>query len=1626
MMAYVNCISPQLAGKCWNRVYYEDEDELLPIYIHKPNNLQSQNGGSLRRRLLVSKIHERQDRLWYSRHWDGPSLFTSIQPLQTQHRSTFKPMQEDCTAVSSLDEESKWTVHYTAPWHQQENVFLPGSRPPCVEELHCQAKVNLKTVLRECDKLQKDGFCDSQYYSQGPTFSSPLLTDSDGKLDQVEIEKKKKRSRILDCLPEYCLSFCYQLKPCRKKSSETSAEEEKLVYSFRPQTPLLNTISDINNHNSWSKCLPLPTPEEKMRQEAQSVTTDIVPINITGENFDRQASFRRTIINTDTIIRRSKRVKRRKTITGVPDNIKRELANNEQTENRSQSIYTTDQYSTLGSIKHLVTCESGCQTDDIKNAPPSMRRIRSQKGHGITTQMANMSLSSSGSIPNMSDCNDAVSTHQLNASLQGFHSLPRQGARICLQKLEANCSSSPYLAVSGSTSSLPYQVTRQNVSPDSQHMSDFRKNTYVSSRSDEFHAFQNKSHNAASGYMDSIHSSSTSSLNAGIVLQDSRNHSSVHSSQSFDPEEAPLYPIPTCPSEQPFSSSETSCSASSSCCQSPAFLHMATETQCQCSMLDGRNCSSSSVCEDSDIPEGSIPSCSTLTTDHWKYKPASVDQCTSSCSSNSSNVCNSLEHSPRKTDSWFSVYNEGFYSSIHLVPEYKSYSHGCINKAEDAGQNLYECKEHHSHEDRVSLHSNHSVTRSISLRKTKKPPLPPRRTDSLQRKPQQKTNHNEKVLNEQLISSLNESLKSHSASFSGQMSFSGLEDPWGLGLRSQSSVSVASSGMSAPAAVCPTTPTHSDSSSQHSEYTESWDFYMDFPRSCSDHGQSFQITRPVLTKENSEGLDHNLIPSTACNKTGKKSKVSASPDKVQLLTSPSSGYSSQSITPTAGTPVTSLMRVKSPSGRPKPKVPERKSSLRSSVSPYSTSLSSNSSESVRSLPTPPPLPQILPGLVIPQSSSAITMPSLIKTSVSPIMPLSSPLSMSSLPEPSTIPEKCQTFISSSSNSPSPTSEASSLMLIENKMSHPQLPPPPPPPISSNIHTQSFTPPLPGTGFQTVTILKATNSPIVLDTTKKVNELPTNSRQSDRPAGNDRPVISAQALQRVQLRPIKLMKLENIFTDIITTVCGSENQDHNKMPRTSTDKPVETEVDQNCIVPDSVCPLQNGKDTKDLSSKETTPTKLVHNTTVLPKPVSSTNSSENTLESPRGSGPLSTSPASSSVLQSTTSCASIGTLHDQRSSISPEKKSNHSLIMPSILHQSASNGLVQLEVTDSTMSLVPETLHSTSLADAVNQYENQLHLEFDVKSDSQHSTSVSPQRHSLSSEISTDSLIDPQLTSLTLDDQDNGLCDSDIGLSDKGIADDSLSSSSGSVNFKEEDNYENDAVFDSGTDSSSPTFSSTGEDIDEMSPTCPRTTDDLFAAIHRSKRKVLGRCDSEEERSRGFISPPVTPTSFSPSIARMQNSYSQRRLRRSNTSNDSFKALLLKKGSRSEPGFRMSATEMLKCTDPRLQRSNAEAPSPFSTQCTSPGRSRKASEEWARTEGALPRFSPSLSHSKYGRSSTPPCAASSRYNSRSRIPSGPMTVICEKEGEVTESVDCCNIPFPVSLSSSGTVCAQGST
>ncbi|XP_051486672.1 NHS-like protein 2 isoform X1 [Apus apus] len=96
----------------------------------------------------------------------------------------------------------------------------------------------------------------------------------------------------------------------------------------------------------------------------------------------------------------------------------------------------------------------------------------------------------------------------------------------------------------------------------------------------------------------------------------------------------------------------------------------------------------------------------------------------------------------------------------------------------------------------------------------------------------------------------------------------------------------------------------------------------------------------------------------------------------------------------------------------------------------------------------------------------------------------------------------------------------------------------------------------------------------------------------------------------------------------------------------------------------------------------------------------------------------------------------------------------------------------------------------------------------------------------------------------------------------------------------------------------------------------RTTEDLFTVIHRSKRKVLGRKEpSDTFGSRPNSHSPVktsgSPTSESPAAVGSTGKSSSR--------NEDFKALLQKKSSKTSPGTRPSAAELLKTTNPLARR-----------------------------------------------------------------------------------------------------------
>lgn len=1046
-------------------------------------------------------------------------------------------------------------------------------------------------------------------------------------------------------------------------------------------------------------------------------------------------------------------------------------ANKEQAESRIHSSMA-DPYSTLSrvgsvnsTLKRSDTRDSCCQTEQVKIVPPSVRKIRAQRGHGIAAQMA--SVSSSSSISTISDCN-GISYTQLNDGDQSFHSLPRQGSHSS-QHSETKYNSSPYRANSGSTSPLSYHFNMQQGSSSSLHMlSNSRSSILNSPKLTENLNYEGSGKN---------NSPSMFSLSGALQNSIPYGHKRTEENQMQSPHS----------SVQLLNSVDASLSGVSSCYESTVSLctGIHTETESQCSTLDGRNCSSPKcVRRDSNFSESSNQSCSTLTTDQWTYEVSPKDNVTSSCSSPVSHIYNTEEHSPSKTDtsSLFSVDNEGYYTSMRLDSGLKSHSHGCINKAGEPKHSLYECKDHHSHSDTASLHSNRSLTRSISLRKARKPPLPPERTDSLRRKPQRKSRHSGSVLNEQLISSLQQSLelnlKTQTTSCSEQSSCGRFEDPWVLRPRSQSTVSAASSGVSAPAAVCPVTPTHSDSSSQRSDCAESWDFYMDYPCPRSDQSLSSQITRCASAEEN-QGVIGNAsynteFPSSPFSSS--QSKLISSPDKVHRLTSPSSGYSSQSNTPTAGTPVTSLIRAKSPGGRPKPKVPERKSSLRSSISSSSTSLSSNTSDSIRNIPPPPPLPDMTTALCGSPSPASYS-PTAAK--IDPILSFSSLHDISSalgdghnlLSDISATPEECdfppphlKVFESLSGNEdtnipPPPPVLPSKTSLCLSSL----FPPPPPPP-----------PLLLKTSLQSAAILK-TESCLTPTTAVKCEKELNNAGEQEK---TQRPIITAQALQMVQLRPVKLKQIETIFTSVSFDHSDHQAQNHSN---TNSGKSMESENAGQTVTVNCVTQSETSMETSEHGysvNKFIEDLPEVSTSTLPPDPdehvkkIEQNNSvhlfskSTNSLASPQSS-PL-----------------------KQKPPISP-KKPNLSLIIPPIMNLQFSNGLKLQQVYEAQETLESEQVNDASSTNTVHLQAIPLDLEIEEESDSDLLTPVVKSRLSFCSELSSSSFQDLQLSDFILNEHDLGLSDKDFALcDDKSTSDDGSSSSSGSISFQEDEHEEN--------------------------------------------------------------------------------------------------------------------------------------------------------------------------------------------------------------------------------------------
>ncbi|XP_066850337.1 NHS-like protein 1 isoform X3 [Anser cygnoides] len=1516
--------------------------------------------------------------------------------------------------VSNLDEESRWTVHYTAPWHQQENVFLPSSRPPCVEDLHRQAKLNLKSVLRECDKLRRDGYRSSQYYSQGPTFSS-------------------SSSAI-------CGNYQDDYEEIEQKCSVSSPEEEKLITVKRPKTPVSNELSDINTQTNWTKSLPLPTPEEKMRQQAQAVQTDVVPINVTAVG------------------------------TG-------------QSDFRGHSMYVPDHCSTLGrldsyrsAMQRSETKDTSCQTEEVKVVPPSMRRIRAQKGQGIAAQMSQFS-SSSGNMSVMSDSAAVIFASRQNSDM-GFHSLPRAGARVSLQSLEQTQSISRQTEDIAGT--LPHQISKLQVDDGVVHLRNNPTTGTVSRpKSQEVRSYDSEKSTSPACVV-SPHATYSTSVIPNATLSSSSEVIVIHTAQSAGSLDnkmggSAVYPKPrdnpvasnAISGKEDHHSSSGNWSESSSTRHSQTSDTIPSNTVMMLSLGDSavslstpgnaeagsqsanygcrNNLSLPNQSQDSDgrsesSYSGERTQAAVNSTEHWLYKSAENSEtssrkvaCTTpGCATPGSNLSSSsLERTSAREDSTslYSVEQDGYYSSMPVDSGLKSdmpcNSSNGFGNPRDSVINVFEGKEK-KHQDDPSGQGDKSLVRNISLKKAKKPPLPPSRTDSLRRVPKKKAQSNGQVLDETLIATLQHSLqlnlKCKNSSSPSQSPCSDYEDPWVLRSRSQSSVSASSSMMSTTApnlySICTVTPSQSETSSIKSEYADQWGYYSDYAAVADDHAKS-PVTHSASTSSalSDYSISHFSDGSRASVPQvpgGLAKPKSTSPEKSHRVTSPSSGYSSQSNTPTALTPVPVLLKsASSGNGKSKlkPKVPERKSSLLSSVSisSSSTSLSSNTSTegsmSVKKMdPTPSsPLDSGAPPPTPPLSTPPPHCPELSPPYPPPpppaeVMDLALSPASPTFPPPPPEADANSSFAHSVQWLPQETSVTSFSSPVPPPTTFPLAVPPPAPPLDPKL-TKGATI-YPQYSFKKRNQEDPCYSPV---------KQPFNKQDASRPV---MPLVTTKALQMVQLRSVK-------------KATEGEPSPESASETTSQEKGTVSSSSQSSLKPSLSLRLSNSLGEEEMKTHGTSfknsAQTLAQSSPLTPSDnipaLDSDQKSASTVGLSRSIEAVSVGTATEDMPESPVQSKDFHSAMSPQGSPAPPDKTQ--VILPNKKPPPISKKpklfLVvpppQLDLTVEKIAEVSDTVRgapSPTKRDAVLAHceEARNCLTDGLSSSEMDSGSLVPEGGAagvtFSETVGASAFVAQPAAS---PDQEEARQEEQPAFDEGSSSGSSQDSGSNTDGHLSQEN-ESAEVFESDTANSSFLPSSSyGEETDGVAtPARPRTTEDLFAAIHRSKRKVLGRKDSEDERTRNHSpSPPVTPTGASPTLSTLKQAGSiQRSVRKSSTSNDNFKALLLKKGSRCDTSSRMSAAEMLKNTDPRFHRAKTDASPDLSDSpaSCSPSKSKRAQEEWAKSEGLMPR-SMSFSGTRYGRSRTPPSAASSKYNVRNRIQSSPMTVISEGDGEVVE-------------------------
>ncbi|XP_072543653.1 NHS-like protein 2 isoform X3 [Salminus brasiliensis] len=245
-------------------------------------------------RLSVSILEELEGELASICHRSG-TLESKVISLQ-RHISVLasKPPLKTTT---NLDSESKRTAHFQSSWQQHVNVFGSWSRPECVQELHQEAQLNLQSLLQDFEEQLYDNRV------TGQTFRHPSSQSSDDTsttlcLSPSSLNNKKPEFVFLPASKQVC-------------------EDEGTSVGIRAQDPA--ACGSDRALLGWNSSVGPPVAEKpRWHLTGRHTPAHLVPIDITGQSFDKHASELQAPFRTETAVN-PKTVRRPRSVIAGPD-----------------------------------------------------------------------------------------------------------------------------------------------------------------------------------------------------------------------------------------------------------------------------------------------------------------------------------------------------------------------------------------------------------------------------------------------------------------------------------------------------------------------------------------------------------------------------------------------------------------------------------------------------------------------------------------------------------------------------------------------------------------------------------------------------------------------------------------------------------------------------------------------------------------------------------------------------------------------------------------------------------------------------------------------------------------------------------------------------------------------------------------------------------------------------------------------------------------------------------------------------------------------------------------------------------------------------------------------------------